>query len=183
MNVERSGTQIIIDEQGTARPLNVAEACAGLKSLMTFVSRFGRPIFGMVHLAPLPSAPAFGGSIDAVIDAALSDARALRDGGCDGMVFENYGDRPFFKERVEAATVAAMTGLEWPSPGGLVQMKLADGHQAIQSIAFARTKYNPDAKRVDLVDIQYFAAECVNPPPGVKSLDWIKGGMQGAKCN
>ena len=23
----------------------------------------------------------------------------------------------------------------------------------------------------------------VNPPPGVKSLDWIKGGMQGAKCN
>ena len=79
--------------------------------------------------------------------------------------------------------VAAMTGLEWPSPGGLIQMKLADGHQAIQPIAFSRTKYNPDAKRVDLVDIQYFAAECVNPPPGVKSLDWVKGGMQGAKCN
>ena len=61
--------------------------------------------------------------------------------------------------------------------------KLADGHQAIQSIAFGRTKYNPDLKRVDLVDIQYFPAECVNPPPGVKALDWIKGGMQGAKCN
>ena len=53
----------------------------------------------------------------------------------------------------------------------------------ILTIAFSRTKYNPDLKRVDLVDIQYFAAECVNPPPGVKSLDWIKGGMQGAKCN
>src|SRR3954454_16001171 len=79
--------------------------------------------------------------------------------------------------------VAAMTGLEWPSPGGLIQMKLADGHQAIQPIAFSRTKYNPDLKRVDLVDIQYFAAECVNPPPGVKAIDWIKGGMQGAKCN
>jgi branched-chain amino acid transport system substrate-binding protein len=76
-----------------------------------------------------------------------------------------------------------MTGLEWQSPGGLIQMKLADGHQAIQSIAFGRTKYNPDAKRVELVDIQHFAAECVNPPPGVKALDWIKGGMQGAKCN
>jgi len=63
----------------------------------------------MVHLAALPSAPAFGGSIDAVSDAALADARALRDGGCDGMVFENFGDGPFFKERVEAATVAAMT--------------------------------------------------------------------------
>jgi branched-chain amino acid transport system substrate-binding protein len=91
---------------------------------------------------------------------------------------KNGGKKPSTDEMV-----AAMTGLEWPSPGGLIQMKLADGHQAIQPIAFSRTKYNPDLKRVDLVDIQYFAAECVNPPPGVKALDWIKGGMQGAKCN
>src|SRR5881227_4051911 len=68
-----------------------------------------RPLFGMVHLAPLPGAPLFGGSLDAVIDAALADARALREGGCDGMLFENFGDRPFFKEGVEARTVAAMT--------------------------------------------------------------------------
>ena len=91
---------------------------------------------------------------------------------------KNGGKKPSTDEMV-----AAMTGLEWPSPGGLIQMKLADGHQAIQPIAFSRTKYNPDLKRVDLVDIQYFAAECVNPPPGVKAIDWIKGGMQGAKCN
>src|SRR5215468_239351 len=91
---------------------------------------------------------------------------------------KNGGKKPSTDE-----LVAAMTGLEWPSPGGLIQMKLADGHQAIQPIAFGRTKYNPDSKRVDIVDIQYFAAECVNPPPGVKSIDWIKGGMQGAKCN
>jgi len=62
-----------------------------------------------VHLLPLPGAPLFGGSLDAVIDAALADARALRDGGCDGMVFENFGDRPFFKDHVPAETVAAMT--------------------------------------------------------------------------
>jgi branched-chain amino acid transport system substrate-binding protein len=91
---------------------------------------------------------------------------------------KNGGKKPSTDE-----LVAAMTGIEWESPGGLVQMKLADGHQAIQPIAFSRTKYNPDLKRVDLVDIQYFPAECVNPPPGVKALDWIKGGMQGAKCN
>ncbi len=91
---------------------------------------------------------------------------------------KNGGKKPTTDE-----LVAAMTGLEWESPGGLVQMKLADGHQAIQPIAFSRTKYNPDLKRVDLVDIKYFPAECVNPPPGVKALDWIKGGMQGAKCN
>jgi branched-chain amino acid transport system substrate-binding protein len=91
---------------------------------------------------------------------------------------KNGGKKPSTDE-----LIAAMTGLEWQSPGGLIQMKLGDGHQAIQPIAFSRTRYNPDLRRVDLVDIQYFAAECVNPPPGVKAIDWIKGGMQGAKCN
>ena len=91
---------------------------------------------------------------------------------------KNGGKKPSTDE-----LIAAMTGLEWQSPGGLVQMKLADGHQAIQPIAFSRTKYNPDLKRVDLVDIQYFPAECVNPPAGIKAIDWIKGGMAGAKCN
>jgi branched-chain amino acid transport system substrate-binding protein len=90
----------------------------------------------------------------------------------------NGGKKPSTEE-----LVAAMTGIEWQSPGGLVQMKLAEGHQAIQPIAFSRTKYNPDLRRVDLIDIQYFAAECVNPPPGVKSIEWIKAGMQGAKCD
>ena len=91
---------------------------------------------------------------------------------------KNGGKKPSTEE-----LTAAMTGLEWQSPGGLIQMKLADGHQAIQSIAFSRTKYNPDLKRVDLVDIKYFPAECVNPPAGIKAIDWIKGGMQGAKCD
>jgi len=90
----------------------------------------------------------------------------------------NGGKKPSTDE-----LVAAMTGLEWQSPGGLIQMKLADGHQAIQAIGFSRTKYNPDLRRVDLVDIQYFPAECVNPPPGIKSIDWIKAGMPGAKCD
>ena len=38
-------------------------------------------------------------------------------------------------------------------------------------------------RSASLVDIQNFPAECVNPPPGVKAIDWIKGGMAGAKCN
>ena len=90
----------------------------------------------------------------------------------------NGGKKPSTDE-----LVAAMTGLEWQSPGGLIQMKLGDGHQAIQSIAISRTKYDAAKKRVELVDIQNFPAECVNPPPGVKAIDWIKGGMAGAKCN
>ena len=74
---------------------------------------------------------------------------------------KNGGKKPSTDE-----LVAAMTGLEWQSPGGLIQMKLADGHQAIQPIAFSRTKYNPDLKRVDLVDIQYFAGRMRQPAAG-----------------
>jgi hypothetical protein len=74
-----------------------------------FASRFSaRAVFGMIHLGPLPGAPLFT-SLDEVIAAALADARAIRDGGCDGFAIENYGDRPFTRGRVEAETVAAMT--------------------------------------------------------------------------
>jgi len=75
-----------------------------------FARRFGRnAIIGMVHVSALPGAPLYGGSMRSVIDAALRDARALRDGGCDAMAFENFGDRPFFKDGVPAETVAALT--------------------------------------------------------------------------
>jgi membrane complex biogenesis BtpA family protein len=75
-----------------------------------FARRFGRnAIIGMVHVGALPGAPLYGGSMQAAIDAALRDARALRDGGCDAMAFENFGDRPFFKDEVPAETVAALT--------------------------------------------------------------------------
>jgi hypothetical protein len=74
-----------------------------------FASRFGsRALFGMVHLRALPGAPLFT-SFDEVLDAALQDARAIASGGCNGLVVENFGDRPFTKGRVEAETVAAMT--------------------------------------------------------------------------
>ncbi|MDQ3281390.1 MAG: BtpA/SgcQ family protein [Acidobacteriota bacterium] len=75
----------------------------------SFSSLFGRrAVFGMVHLDALPGAPLFR-SMDAVIDGALADAIALREGGCDGFAIENYGDRPFTRGRVEGETIAAMT--------------------------------------------------------------------------
>src|SRR5438067_13672806 len=74
-----------------------------------FQARFDRnAVIGMVHVAALPGAPLYGGSMRAITDAALRDARALRDGGCDAIAFENFGDRPFFKDHVAAETVAAL---------------------------------------------------------------------------
>jgi hypothetical protein len=62
----------------------------------------------MIHLGALPGAPLFT-SFDEVLERALADARAIRDGGCDGFAIENYGDRPFTRGRVDAETIAAMT--------------------------------------------------------------------------
>ncbi len=78
---------------------------------------------------------------------------------------------------------AALEYLEWETPGGLIQMKNGNGHQAIQTMAIGKTRWDPAQKMVVIEDIQRFPAECVNPPANMKSLDWIKAGFPGAKCD
>jgi uncharacterized protein len=63
----------------------------------------------MVHLLPLPGAPAWGGSMAAVLERAEADAAALAAGGVDALLVENYGDLPFHPRRVPPETVAALT--------------------------------------------------------------------------
>lgn len=65
-------------------------------------------LIGMVHLLPLPGSPRWGGSLEAVVERALVDARALEAGGFSACLVENWGDAPFSPARVDAATVAAM---------------------------------------------------------------------------
>lgn len=91
---------------------------------------------------------------------------------------KNGGKKPTPEQLADA-----LRGSSWDTPGGLVQMKLAGGHQAIQPTAIGRTKFDAGVKRVVATDIQTFKAECVNPPEGSKSLDWIKAGFPGAKCD
>lgn len=69
----------------------------------------GKLVVGMVHLPPLPGSPRWDGDFAAVLELAVSDARALADGGVHAIMIENYGDRPFTAGRVDAVTVAAMT--------------------------------------------------------------------------
>ena len=77
----------------------------------------------------------------------------------------------------------ALTGLEWDAPSGHIKMALGNGHQAIQANAIGLTKWDPVTKRVTVVDVERFPAECVNPPPNIKSEEWIAQGFPGAKCN
>jgi uncharacterized protein len=67
-----------------------------------------KPIIAPIQLLPLPGSPRFGGSLEAVVDAALSDLEALESGGVDGYILENLGDAPFLKDQVPPETVASM---------------------------------------------------------------------------
>lgn len=136
----------------------------------SFAQRFGRkPVFGMVHLRALPGAPLFGGSIDAVIAAAVSDARALQGGRCDGMLFENFGDCPFRKTHVDPETVAAMTRVisdvtrEVQLPFGINVLRndpvSALGIAAATGAAFIRVNVHTGAMVTDQGIIEGDAAE------------------------
>ncbi len=55
-----------------------------------------KPILGMVHCWPLPGAPGYSGyGMGTIIEHALADARALAEGGVDGLIVENMWDIPF----------------------------------------------------------------------------------------
>ena len=73
-----------------------------------------KPIIGMVHLMPLPGAPAYEGwNMDEIIDYALEDAHKLVDNGVNGIIVENMWDLPYYvgrnvpPEEIAAHAVAA----------------------------------------------------------------------------
>lgn len=73
-----------------------------------------RPLLiGVVHLRPLPGAPGACAAPGAgsVAAAALADARAYADGGCDAIILENFGDMPFAAGAVGPETVAGMAAV------------------------------------------------------------------------
>lgn len=63
-------------------------------------------LVGVVHLPPLPGSPR-AIPLEVTLAQVERDARALA--GFDLVIVENYGDAPFFAERVPPVTVAAMT--------------------------------------------------------------------------
>lgn len=68
-------------------------------------------LFGMVHLSPLPGAPRFDheAGMETILAKAVADAHALADAGFPALMIENYGDIPFFADRVPPVTVASLT--------------------------------------------------------------------------
>ena len=70
-----------------------------------------KPIVGMLHLQPLPGSPRRGIDLQSVRTALWQDAEALVEAGVNGLMLENFGDRPFFPGDVPPWTTAYMTAL------------------------------------------------------------------------
>ncbi|MBM3990588.1 MAG: BtpA/SgcQ family protein [Planctomycetes bacterium] len=70
--------------------------------------RSKRLLVGVVHLPATPGSPRFQGNRGAILRRASDDATALIDGGADALIVENFGDVPFFAERVPPEAIATM---------------------------------------------------------------------------
>jgi branched-chain amino acid transport system substrate-binding protein len=78
--------------------------------------------------------------------------------------------------------IKALTGVKFESFSTTVNMALGKGHQAVTENGYGITKYNTKTGEPGIVDVKFFPASCLMPPEGKTSVDWIKGGMKGAKC-
>ena len=73
------------------------------------------PVIGMIHLPALPGSPGcqqlsgFAATWSRIEEAVMADAKALADGGVDGIMIENFGDVPFFPGSNPAHVLTLMT--------------------------------------------------------------------------
>jgi len=77
---------------------------------------------------------------------------------------------------------AAFEQLEFESPSGHIVLAIGGGHQAIEPAGYAVIKFDSALGVNNFTQIKVFPARCVNPPEGMKSLDWIDKGFPGAQC-
>jgi len=75
---------------------------------------------------------------------------------------------------------AALTGLEFEAPSGTVRMALGKGHQAVQEMVYGQYTYKNN--KPEVYNVKRYPAECVNPPDGVTSSEWIKSSLKQTMC-
>lgn len=77
---------------------------------------------------------------------------------------------------------ASLQNLSFLTPEGQVNMSLSDGHQATIDVAYGEYRWNNAEEKGELINVRSYAADCVNPPIAVKSLDWIAAGLAETSC-
>ena len=78
--------------------------------------------------------------------------------------------------------IAKFERLKFEGFGTEVDMALGNGHQAVTETAYGTYKFDKATGTASIANVLRFPPGCVNPPEGVKSDDWVKGGMKDAKC-
>jgi uncharacterized protein len=82
------------------------------RSLLETLFGHAKPVIAMLHLLPLPGRPLYDskGGMAAMVDALRRDLDILQDGGVDGLLFCNEGDRPY-SLHIDRAPIAAMAAV------------------------------------------------------------------------
>lgn len=69
------------------------------------------PVIGVLHVPALPGAPSNSLSFREIREFVARDATAYASGGVDALILENFGDVPFYPDRVPRETVSFLTAL------------------------------------------------------------------------
>ncbi len=83
----------------------------------------------------------------------------------------NGGKRP-----TQEQVGAALENLTFEGPGGTVKMSNGKGHQAVMEMVYGMSKVV--GGKMTVTNVKRYAAEKVNPPPEMKSADWIAKGFK-----
>lgn len=104
-------------------------------------------LVGMLHLPPLPGSPRGGQPLGEIEQHVVAEARLLHEVGFAAAMMENFGDVPFFKDEVDATTIAAMTRVACAVRAAVPELALGinvlrnDAHAALAIAAAAGAKF------------------------------------------
>ena len=66
-------------------------------------------VIACIHLRPLPGSPDYSGDLESIYEQAVQEALIFERHGCNGIIVENFGDTPFYKDTVPPITTSAMS--------------------------------------------------------------------------
>ncbi len=81
-----------------------------MSSLLNDLFHVSKPVVAMVHFPPLPGTPLYDEKrgVEGILESVKQDVRILLEGGVDGLLFCNEGDRPYALQ-ADFEAIAVMT--------------------------------------------------------------------------
>lgn len=125
-----------------------------------------KKLIGMVHLLPLPGTVGFKGDLKSIYERAKHDARILEESDFDGLIVENYGDKPYSRGKVSRQQLAIIAAV-FKEVASIIDMEIGINVQFNDyraELAIAK------ACNADFVRIEVFT-ETVVTPSGIMEGD------------